>query len=650
VAGPGAPRPDGAAAVSKPSVIIVGSGAGGSVAAWGLATAGHPVLILEKGRSVLPGLGGPGPIRTLFANDDIKAGRAFENQDSVLEPRSFRTHAEAANGKARSFVGDVNNLPTVVGGGTVHWDAKVPRFWRHDFKGLSLYGPVPDANVADWPLTYEDLAPFYDEVEIHLGVQGDVTRMPARTLEQAPRAHQFPMPPNPPMYAGKLLVEGAKRLGYTLYPFPMAVNSQAYDGRPRCNSCGFCSGYGCPINARGGAAVSFLHHALRAGAELRPRCFVYRVDMASKGHAAGVSYLDPEGHPRSERADILVLAPSGIELARLLLLSANSDHLNGLGNRSGQVGRNLMFHFFTVAGAFFRQEVHGTRGPSTTFTTDDFVGPDRPPEARAAGLPYIKGGICESGGSIPFFQEMGLYAGAFPAGGSGHKGLMRMAPLRRHAVGLSMVGEDLPQLASRVDLDPQLRDVYGFAVPRITKSAHRHEIVASLHYGPMLQAICEAAPGAVPGAGAYIPVGILSDSGPGSPVGSLATTAHIMGTARMGLDPASSVTDEHGRLHEVDNVYVGDGSVFVSAGGFNPSITIMALSLRMARHIAGTGPAVTTSGATVGALPNTQPGDSIGAAGAAVTLTAAAVAGAARRRTGKSDSHDDAARSADLPG
>ena len=593
--------------MSKPSVIVIGSGAGGSVAAWELSRAGHPVVVFEKGRNLLPRLGQPdGPGAGAFGNDEVKAGRFFENADVNLEPRTARTQADAANGVARSFVGDVNSLPTTVGGGTIHWDAKVPRFWRQDFEGLSRYGPVPNANIADWPLSYEDLAPYYDEIERQLGVQGDVTRMPARTLEEAPRG-PFPMPPGPPMYAGTLLAQGAAAVGATAYPFPAAINSTQYDGRPRCNSCGFCSGFGCPIAARGGAAVSFLHHALQAGTELRARCFVHRVELApGGGRAIGVAYLDPDGTERHERADIVILAPSAIETARLALLSATGDHPDGLGNRSGQLGRNLMFHFFTIAGAFFPQNPHAWRGPSTTFVVDDFVGPDVVPAGTALGLPYVKGGICETGGTPTAgpLAEAQFYTSLAPVFGVALKELMRTSLWRGHIAGLSMVGEDLPQLANRVDLDPTIRDVYGFAVPRITHSAHAFELVASAYYGAKLAALCAAAPGAV-GAG-FLPIATIGEiSGDPAATAGPAATAHIMGTARMGNDPSSSVVDAWGRMHELDNVYVADGSVFTSSGGFNPTLTIMALSLRMARHLSGaaTPTAAAPAGPTV--LPAT---------------------------------------------
>jgi len=618
--------------VGKPSVVVVGSGAGGSAAAWALRLAGHPVLVLEKGRHLLPGLGTAAGPHIPFGNDEIKPGRAFENQDPVLEPRSSRTRQEAAQGVHRSFVGDVNDLPTTVGGGTIHWDAKTPRFWRQDFKGRSLYGPMPDANVADWPLTYEDLAPFYDEVEERLGVQGDLSRMPASTLAQAPRSRPFPLPPNPPMYAGLLLAEGAATLGYHAYPFPMAVASRPYDGRSACNSCGFCSGFGCPVNARGNAAMSFLHHALMAGVELRSRCFVTRVDLAPGGkRAVGVSYLDPSGVLQHERADIVVLAPSAIETARLALLSATSDHPDGLGNRSGQLGRNLMFHFFTIGVGLFAGEPHSWRGPSSTFTIDDFVGPDRDPAAQAAGIPYLKGGICEVGGGLTLLAEAQIYSSFPNTWGKPLKNLLRDSIFRAHLAGLSMVGEDMPQEDNRVDLDPQLRDVHGLPVPRVTYSAHRHEELASAFYGPKLAAVCGAAPGAV--ASGFVPIATLAEQsgGFGSPLAGPASTAHIMGTARMGDDPAHSVVDPWGRMHDLENVYVADGSVFASAGGFNPTLTIMALALRMARHLAGqpASPAVAPASRP---LPATGPPADLAAAGAA-----AAAAGLALRRVLEGD-------------
>jgi choline dehydrogenase-like flavoprotein len=605
--------------MAKPSVIVVGSGAGGSVAAWELRRNGHPVVVFEKGRNLLPGIGtaaGVGPMP--FGNDEVKPGRFFENQDPTLEPRTSRSQADAKKGVARSFVGDVNDLPTTVGGGTIHWDAKTPRFWRQDFKGLSLYGPIPGANIADWPLTYDDLAPYYDEVELQLGVQGDVTKMPAATLARAPRATQFPMPPNPPMYIGELLAQGAASLGYTAYPFPMAVNSTTYDGRPACNSCGFCSGFGCPINARGGAAV-FLHHAMLDGAELRTRCFVHRVELADDGtRAIGVAYLDEDGNEQHERADIVILAPSAIETARLALLSELPDP-------SGQLGRNIMFHYFTIAGALFSDPPHPWRGPSTTHTIDDFVGPDRPPAAAAAGLPYLKGGICEVGGSIAPgpVSEADFYASLPGTWGVALKELMRTAVWRTRIAGLSMVGEDLPQLANRVDLDPQIRDVHGIPVPRITHSAHRFEIVASEYYGPKLAAVCGAAPGAI--GSSFIPIATAVEltGGFGSALAGPASTAHIMGTARMGDDPATSVLDAWNRFHALDNVYAVDGSSFVSSGGFNPSVTIMALALRAARHIAhgDSGPA--TAAAPPASLARTGGDDLIGLAGGAVAAAAA---------------------------
>jgi choline dehydrogenase-like flavoprotein len=569
--------------MSKRSVLIIGSGAGGSAVAWRLARAGHPVEILERGRSLFPGLvEGEERFRTRFGNDEVKAGRYFENQDPLLEPRTSRTQDEANQGVERSFVGDVNDLPATVGGGTVHWDAKVPRFWRQDFKGRSLYGPVQGANVADWPLTYDDLAPYYDAVERRLGVQGDRRRMPAHTLHQAPRRHQFVMPPNPPSHAGTLMAEGAESLGYEPYPFPMAVNSRHHHGRPRCNSCGFCSGFGCPIQARGGA-LSFLAPAIAAGARVHERCFVHKIGVSRDGRrATSVAYVDRHGRRRRAKADIVVVAASAIETARLLLMSRHHTHPAGIGNHSDQLGRNLMFHYFTLGVALFEPDIHAWIAPSTTFTMDDFVGPDT--KAAPAGLPYLKGGICEVGAGVTLLQEADIYAALPNSFGVEHKSLMKDVSLRSHLGAIQLVGEDMPQLANRVDLDPAIRDFHGFPVPRITHGQHQFELAASAYYGPKLAEVCQAAPGSISSAVGVIP---LVPGAPASDIEGPNSTAHIMGTARMGHDPRTSVCDGHGQVHGLENLFLADGSVFVSSGGFNPTLTIMALALRTADRIAG---------------------------------------------------------------
>jgi choline dehydrogenase-like flavoprotein len=361
------------------------------------------------------------------------------------------------------------------------------------------------------------------------------------------------------------------------------VHSVPFGGFPACNNCGFCNGFGCPINARGGAAISFLHEALGLGAELQTRCVVHRVDVSSDGRRAlGVSYLDVDGHEHTVRADVVVLALSAIETARLLLLSANDKHPRGLGNRSGQVGRNLMFHHFTTGVGLFTERIHAWRGPANSFTCDDFVGPVAGRAAKSAGLPYFKGGICEVGGGVLLLEEAQLYTELPNTHGRLLKSLLRDFALRDHIAGIQMIGEDVPQLANRVDLDPHVRDFHGLPVPRITYSPHRFELAGAAYYAPKLATICTSAPGINQSVQSVVDQLSSQNS---NPLSGSNSTKHIMGTARMGEDPETSVVDRFGRMHELDNVQIADGSVFTTSGGFNPTLTIMALALRAARHI-----------------------------------------------------------------
>ena len=199
-------------------------------------------------------------------------------------------------------------------------------------------------------------------------------------------------------------------------------------------------------------------------------------------------------------------------------------------------------------------------------------------------LPYLKGGVVEVGGGVLLLDEAKAYARA-GLRGKALKNALRGVALREHLASLTMIGEDLPQLENRVDLDPELRDFHRVPIPRISYTPHRFEQAAAAHFGKRLKEIVDATPGAWPASppqphGAPRPGAVADGQGP-------FTTAHVLGTARMGHDPGTSVTDAYGRLHDVPNVIVADGSVFASSGGANPTLTIMALALRAARSLAG---------------------------------------------------------------
>ena len=452
-------------------VAVIGSGAGGATAAMVLAEAGHDVMIFEKGRNYFSDLTAERP-GTLFSNDELKDDRSFSEADPTSEPRVFRTSED----DDEPFVGAVQPLPQTVGGGAVHWDAKTPRYWDIDFKKLSLLGPQPGAQVQDWPFSYDEIAPAYEAIERLIGVQGDVGELPELTLLHAPRSSPFPMPPGPPQYSSVLAARGSAAVGLHPFPAAMAINSREYAGRPACNNCGFCSGYGCPIHARFGALAP-LRRALLAGAELRDRSWVVRVEHTG-GRASGVTWLDEEGRSHRQPADAVVLAGNAIESSRLALLSQLPDP-------HGVAGRFMMFHWFTDgSGIFLDERLHNYRGRDHTHDIDDFADPDFPgarDAAMAAGLPYFRAGKVEMGGTDRPLGEAQQYQQILPVlsperpFGVAFKQLMRASLLRDRLLGLTLMGEDLPYAGNRVDLSPSVRDWRGYPVARITYGPGRHE-------------------------------------------------------------------------------------------------------------------------------------------------------------------------------
>jgi gluconate 2-dehydrogenase alpha chain len=548
--------------------VIVGSGPGGSAAADVLTAAGWSVLILEKGRNHLIDVDDPTRLVNDYSNDELKfMFRFFLGPDPFLEPRTFRRRGENLD---HAHVGEVNSIPTTVGGGGVHADGKVPRFREEDFRLLTERGPVEEASLADWPLGYEDLERYYGEAERLIGVAGDAAANPFAAW----RSEGYPMPPGAAMYGATLSSAAAETLGYHPYAAPTAANSVPYDGRPACNNCGFCADFGCPIHAKGDP-VAMLRRALATGrAQLWPESFVARLLFAN-GRATGVEFVDVGGSAHTVMASHVVLAAGAMETPRLLLLSGYQHPL---------VGRNVMFHFQTYVMGQLPVRVHGHKGRAVTHVHDDHMIADAGSQAAAkeGGLPWIKGGMVEHAGPAHPIAEAKLYPW-----GALHKRSMRTSNMRERMWGFCMQGEDLPQPANQVDLDPRIRDVRGFPVARLTHAPHRHDLVASAYYATKLSGILDAL-GAEWTATATSPSTEFGDYG--GYISPVPISRHVMGTTRMGPDPQTSVCDPWGRLHELPNVLVADSSPFVTSTGYGPTLTLVALALRNARALAGVTP------------------------------------------------------------
>jgi len=558
--------------------IVIGSGAGGSMAARALARSGKfKVTVFEKGANYFENLTDPNiaNVKTRFSNDELKFGtRNWINPDPMADPRSFRTSTSVD----REFVGDVNSLPQTVGGGLNHADWKARRWRRADFRLKDIAAQanydISGSSVDNWPIGYDDLETFYSAVEYAVGVQGPAAAQLSAGAAAlfSPRATPFPMPPGVQQYAALRLASAAATLGLNPIPAPMGATSQIYRGRPACTDCGFDGHFGCPINAKGSPAVTSLRDALLAGATLLPNCYVHHLDIGAYGQIVNVAYFDENGVDQNMAVGpkgVVVLAASAIEDARLCLNS-------GLGARNDNIGRHLMFHYQTTVVGVFPNRLHPHRGRAITNMFDDFCGPAEPSGYSLTTPP--RGGTVELGGTQNLIDE----AKNVPQWGTAHKQLMRESPTRDHLGAMTLQGEDLPQAANRVDIDPGLRDLYGIPVARVTYANHPYELKAASYYTPMLLNILHAAGATFTATlGGDQPRGLLPPELEGqvhSPASnSVPSSRHLLGGLRMGGDPASSVTDRNGKFHDVENLYAADGSLFVTSAGMNPSLTIMAL-------------------------------------------------------------------------
>jgi choline dehydrogenase-like flavoprotein len=527
--------------VAHPAVdiLIVGAGASGGAVAWRLSDAGLRIVCLEQGHWQKPA-----EYSTAFADWEFRANTNFNFNPNV--------RALAEDYPVDDSQSDVSPLMfNAVGGSTIHWTAHAPRFHPSDFRVRSQDG-VAD----DWPISYADLEPYYDLNDQWMGCSG-IAGDPANP-PRAPR----PMPPLPLGPDGERLAKGFDALGWHWWPSDSYINSTPWRGRAACNNCGP-NGLGCTVQAKGSTDITYWPDAIRNGVELRTGARVLEITTdPSTGRATGARYLDASGTVHVQPARLVVLAANGIGTPRLLLLSKSERHPDGLANTSGLVGRNLMFHPVAAITGFFTDDCGPTwRGPlGNILLSQEFYETD-----RARG--FVRGYTFQMTRSTgPARTAMGATLPPVAWGARHHD---EFALRFGNSTTVVALGEDLPEAHNRVELDPTLTDTSGLAAPKVFYRL-------SDNSARMLAHACTQAETVLVKSGAHTvkATPLLRASG-----------WHLMGTARMGSDPRTSVVDHSGRVHDVDNLYIVDGSVFVTGASVNPTPTLQAIALRCADHI-----------------------------------------------------------------
>ncbi len=523
----------------KVDFVIVGSGAAGGVLAKELSSNGFRIVVLEQG---------PFLHEKDFGHDEYK-NFALGPLVNHGQKQTFRkTEQEEAKPASSLMYG------RMVGGGSVHFTANCWRFHEIDFVEAGKKGTVPGTGFADWPITYADLEPYYTKVDWEVGISGKVGTNPFEPYHSKP----YPVPPVPVKSSGVLFERGARKLGYHPFPAPLAVLSQPHNNRNACMHCGFCEFFGCEMGAKSSTLASMIPVALKTGrCEIRPNSTVTRIETDSRGRATGVAYYDEKGAEHFQDARAVVLAANGAETPRLLLLSANNRFPNGLANSSGKVGKYLMFNSNSFAGAMFEQPLNDYRSVAATRVIHDFYEID-PKHGFYGG-----GGIDARFDFTPIaFAQAGLPLDA-PRWGAPYKAMLREYFSR--SMFLLTHGTSLPLETNNISLDPKLKDDHGLPVLRVTYKDHSDDLKLEQFLLDRSMEILDAA--GAKKKWAY-------------PVGEATFAVHLLGTCRMGKDPKASVINADHRTHDVPNLFLCDGSSFVTSGRGQPTMTIMALAFR----------------------------------------------------------------------
>lgn len=519
-------------------VLIVGAGPSGAVYAKYLASWGFHVVCLEQGEWV-------GTAEYTGNRPEYETsmyGKWHKNGNVRRLPADYPVNMDDAEVQPVMF--------NAVGGGTIHYGGHWPRHLPSDFRVRTLDG-VAD----DWPLSYEDLVPFYEANDIDFAVSG----MPGD-----PAYPDGAAPPNPALPIngiGRTLARGFNQLGYSWWPAPNAISQKTLSGLVPCVRYGTCEA-GCPNGSKASVDITHWPVALKNGATLITGAFVSTVTTDAAGLATGATFFDRNGREQHLKADVVVMAANGIGTPRILLNSSTSRSPNGLCNSSDQLGRNLMLHPTAMAVGVFDERMDSWLGPAgQNIHSYEFYESD-PARGFVRGAKWLS---MPSGGPL-VATELVPRVGRAPRG---EAILQDVKKLLGHSLLLVVLTEDLPNRDNRVTLDAQLADRFGIPAPKVVYTRDQNNVdMVAWHLQKAKEVLIASGATDVH----------LHDVMPDQP-------GHLLGTARMGADPETSVTNGFGRSHDIENLWIADGSLFVTSGGVNPTNTIAALALRGATEL-----------------------------------------------------------------
>lgn len=501
-------------------VVIVGVGSAGGVLLQRLARAGFCVIGFDAGPFW--------DTERDWVSDEAGSHKLYWNDLRIT-------------GGSDPITLGANNSGKGVGGGSVHWAGFTPRFHPSDFRVLS-----EDGVGANWPISYQDLKPYYELMEREIPVAG-----PAYFPWGDP--HGYSYGPHPSGGVADTLTRGCAQLGIRVVAGgPVAITSGSHADRPHCIYRGFCL-QGCKVGAKQSTLVSHVPDAIHYGAEIRDNCMVARVNLGKDGRVTGVTYLDPDGVEREQRARVVIVSGYAIETPRLLLNSACPGHEQGLANSSGTLGKYLMVQIGNVVLGRFQEPIRMYKAPPANALTEEFYETDPRND-------YARGFAVQTVGPLPiaFAKQMTVAKGAWGWG------LRKIMMDYNHWSALGVLGEILPWEDNCVALAEE-RDQYGLRVAKITFQLHENDRK-------------------IAAAGTAKVAEILHAAG-AEEVTHEARYAHLVGGARMGEDHRSSVTDSFGRTHDIPNLFICDGSLLPTQGSANPGLTIQALAARTADYL-----------------------------------------------------------------